>query len=368
MKRFIYTTIALAAVAVGCTKSNIVDVPEVQKTPITFETYNGKTPVTKATDVTQATFEASTQATPAFNVKAFKPNGEGYMDEPVWYVPAVADNPDTQDTDEAKEAYWDYEGVTYWPGDGSSLTFAAYGLNAASNVSLSSDGKTLTYTVPENASSHADLVVATPVTQAATAGGTVSLEFKHVLSRVGFSLTTIGSGTSVKINNVILNGLFKNKGTVALNAGTTITPTGETTLSYSLFAEGESPFVTEGTTALTKAPIHSGTEADRYMMIIPGEVQDNEWTDPIIFSKVGTDPYIYVDYELGGEERKAYIPLLDTVKADDGSESKVNWNFEAGKAYEFIFEVSISQIKFTGVVEDWDEDHTDSTTDMNDMK
>ena len=358
MKRFIYTTIALAAVAVGCTKSNIVDVPEVQKTPNTFETNNGKTPVTKATDVTQATFEASTQAAPAFNVKAFKPNGEGYMDENVWYEAAT----------ESTNATWKYDGLTYWPGDGSSLTFAAYGLNAASNVSLSSDGKTLTYTVPANASSHADLVVATPVTQAATAGGTVSLEFKHVLSRVGFRLTTIGSGTSVKINNVILNGLFKNKGTVALNAGTTITPTDETTLSYSLFAEGEGPFVTDGTTALTKAPIHSGTEANRYMMIIPGEVQDNTWTDPIITSKVGTDPYIYVDYELGGEERQAYIPLLDTVKAEDDSESKVNWNFEAGKAYEFIFEVSISQIKFTGVVEDWDEDHTDNTTDMNDMK
>ena len=367
MKRFIYTTIALAAVAVGCTKSNIVDVPEVQKTPITFETYNGKTPVTKATDVTQATFEASTQEAPAFNVKAFKPNGEGYMDEPVWYVPAVEDNPDTEGTDETMAAYWDYDGLTYWPSDGSSLTFAAYGLNAASNVSLSSDGKTLTYTVPANASSHADLVVATPVTQAATEGGTVRLEFKHVLSRVGFRLTTIGSGTSVKINNVILNGLFKNKGTVALNAGTTITPTDETTLSYSLFAEGEGPFETDGTTALTEAPIYSGTEDNRYMMIIPGEVQDNAWDDTIT-SKVGNDPYIYVDYELGGEKRQAYIPLLDTVIADDNSESKVNWNFVAGKAYEFIFEVSISQIKFTGVVEDWDEDHTDNTTDMNDMK
>ena len=358
MKRFIYTTIALAAVAVGCTKSNIVDVPEVQKTPITFETYNGKTPVTKATDVTQATFEASTQAAPAFNVKAFKPNGEGYMDENVWC--------ETQATESTK-ATWKYDGLTYWPGDGSSLTFAAYGLNAASNVSLSSDGKTLTYTVPANASSHADLVVATPVTQAATAGGTVSLEFKHVLSRVGFRLTTIGSGTSVKINNVILNGLFKNEGTVALNAGTTITPTDGTTLSYSLFAEGEGPFVTDGTTALTKAPIYSGTEANRYMMIIPGQVQDNTW-DSAVPSNVGTDPYIFVDYELGGEERQAYIPLLETVIAEDDSESKVNWNFEAGKAYEFIFEVSISQIKFTGVVEDWDEDHTDNTTDMNDMK
>lgn len=359
MKRFIYTTIALAAVAVGCTKSNIVDVPEVQKTPITFETYNGKTPVTKATDVTQATFEASTQEAPAFNVKAFKPNGEGYMNENVWC--------ETKATESTK-ATWKYDGLTYWPGDGSSLTFAAYGLNAASNVSLSSDGKTLTYTVPPIASSHADLVVATPVTQAATAGGTVSLEFKHVLSRVGFRLTTIGSGTSVKINNVILNGLFKNKGTVALNEGATITPTDGTTLSYSLFDEGEGPFVTDGTTALTEAPIYSGTEANRYMMIIPGEVQDNAWDNPIISSKVGTDPYIYVDYELGGEKRQAYIPLLDTVIAEDDSESKVNWNFVAGMAYEFIFEVSISQIKFTGVVEDWDEDHTDNTTDMNDMK
>ena len=267
MKKLIFITIALAAVATGCTKSNLVAVPEDQKTPIAFETYNGRTPVTKATQVTQSTFEASNEDAAAFRAIALLADGTGYMDEAVWYVPAVTDDPETEETETAVAAYWDYEGVTYWPSDGSSLTFMAYGLNVPEdNILLSSDLTTLTYTVPEDASSQSDLVVAVPVTETASTSGVVDLEFKHVLSRIGFQLKLDGEGTTVKINNITLHGVFANQGTVAMNTAASITAGSSTTSSYSLFADGEEPF--EAAETEDAQPIYTGDDVnDRFMMI-----------------------------------------------------------------------------------------------------
>ena len=375
MKKLIFITIALAAVAISCTKSNLLAVPEDQKTPIAFETYNGRTPVTKATQVTQSTFEASTEDAAAFRAIALLADGTGYMDEAVWYVPAVTDDPETEETETAVAAYWDYEGVTYWPSDGSSLTFMAYGLNVPEdNILLSSDLKTLTYTVPEDASSQSDLVVAVPVTKAASASGVVDLEFKHVLSRIGFQLKLDGEGTTVKINNITLHGVFANQGTVALNTAASITNVeGETTSSYSLFADDEEPF--EAAETEDAQPIYTGDDVnDRFMMIIPGrsgymttggekdekDIDNDEDKDEAII------PYIEVNYDLGSESGIiAKRPLLQDISTTESPDTWQIWNFEAGMAYEFIFEISISKIEFKGEIEPWDE-NIDDNDDEND--
>ena len=55
MKKYIFTAIVFATAALGCTKSNLVELPQSQETPITFEVYNGKTPISKATSIIGAT-------------------------------------------------------------------------------------------------------------------------------------------------------------------------------------------------------------------------------------------------------------------------------------------------------------------------
>lgn len=365
MKKLIFITIALAAVATGCTKSNLVAVPEDQKTPIAFETYNGRTPVTKATQVTQSTFEASNEDAAAFRAIALLADGTGYMDEAVWYVPAVTDDPETEETETAVAAYWDYEGVTYWPSDGSSLTFMAYGLNVPEdNILLSSDLTTLTYTVPEDASSQSDLVVAVPVTETASTSGVVDLEFKHVLSRIGFQLKLDGEGTTVKINNITLHGVFANQGTVAMNTAASITAGSSTTSSYSLFADGEEPF--EAAETEDAQPIYTGDDVnDRFMMIIPGRSgymttggeKDEKDMDGDDDKEEAIIPYIEVNYDLGSETGIiAKLPLLRDISTAQSPDTWEIWNFEAGMAYEFIFEISISKIEFKGEIEPWDED------------
>lgn len=360
MKKFIYTAIALAAVAVGCTKSNIVDVPEEQKTPIAFDTYNGRIPVTRAVEITQDNIE-SIQVT-GFHV----PTG-GSADYTKTYM-----NP-TVTREKSGETWgsWGYSPLSYWPASGT-LEFVAYGSNtprveaAAAGKLVAVDGSyaNFTYTVPTTVAAQEDLIAAGNDSYQGTT--TVTFKMKHLLSRVGFKLQTVGSGTSVTISEVSLNGKFVNNGTVNLATGTAITPkagadltAADYTTSYSLFAAGESFGITKQESAADGTPIFARytvdgaggsttntDNSDRYMMIMPGAVVDN---DQPVDNEIRTKPYIQVKYSLGsGSEQIQKLPLVDK----DGK----NWNFAAGTAYEFIFKVSVSAIEFTGEVVDWDED------------
>ena len=360
MKKFIYTAIALAAVAVGCTKSNIVDVPEEQKTPIAFDTYNGRIPVTRAEEITQDII-SSIQVT-GFHV----PTG-GSADYTKTYM-----NP-TVTREKSGETWgsWKYSPLSYWPASGT-LEFVAYGSNTP-RVEAAAEGKLVavdgsyanfTYTVPTTVAAQEDLIAAGNGSYQGTT--TVTFAMKHLLSRVGFQLQTVGSGTSVTISEVSLNGKFVNNGTVNLATGTAITPkagadltAADYTTSYSLFAAGESFGITKDESAANGTPIFARytsdgeggsttntDNSDRYMMIMPGAVVDN---DQPVDNEIRTKPYIQVKYSLGGgNEQTQKLPLVDK----DGK----NWNFAAGTAYEFIFKVSVSAIEFTGEVVDWDED------------
>lgn len=358
MKRFIYITIALSAIAVGCTKSNIVDVPQGVDTPITFDIYNGKTPLTKASEVTLETLQSSSTSAPAFYVKAIKNDGSLYMEEPLWY--ATGDNLATAATE---TNYWDYEGTVYWPID-NTLTFMAYRPQMTFDPASPTVG---TFAIAPNAADQQDLIVATPVKNATAASGNVKLEFKHVLSRIGFKLETVGTGVNVEISEISFNGLFSNQGTVTLTNAPAIVSTSSTTTSYNFVTstyttEGKTPVSTTSTGAIyniTATP--AGT--DLYMMIIPETLKyltdESGYTDEHNLNGGGKCiPYITVKYKLGtaAESTEVDLPLVHNYGTTDTPKWNV-WTFEAGKAYEFIFKVSIEKIEFTGEVVDWEEDH-----------
>ena len=105
MKKTLLFIVALAAVAVGCTKSEVVKAPGHNK-EIKFATYVGKTPATKAMSGDLAYLQSFTsEQTPSFHVNAFihtevdkdaatgLPNistismsSGAYMDKDVWWV------------------------------------------------------------------------------------------------------------------------------------------------------------------------------------------------------------------------------------------------------------------------------------------
>lgn len=382
MKRFYFIAVALTALAVGCTKSNLVDLPEALETPIAFEPYAGKTPTTKASVMTGAILESyNDEETPAFHVTAFIPGeyGKPYMDKDVWCLTSSS-----TEGDETTPATWKYSGMAYWPE--SNLEFVAYGLNADKELPAGSQTSTIeftngsltefTYAVSDLVSDQEDLIVADYQQRASQEGAAVNLQFQHLLSKVGFSLqTNKENDVVVTIKKVELKGNFFKTGTVDmlkkgddLKVATTGTAT---STSYSLFGElgtdnsikSYNPDATESAEYLcfqgtsvgpdTSTPIFAshrltttvvegvktenitdfaGADANnRYMMLIP--------CTP---GTTGSKATIDVIYQLtDAEEQKAKVELPESFV------------FEKGKGYEFVLKVSTMAVSFQVEVIDW---------------
>lgn len=391
MKRYI-TLIALAAIAIGCSKSEVTTAPG-QGVEITINPYFGKAPVSKAVSADVEYLQGfNATATPAFHVNAFLHTAinvaEGatmtdadlnvisenniYMDENVWY---------------SNDA-WAYDGKVYWPDplSGIKLAFSAYSLNAVTLTTAPAADDTeggilfnegsytkFTYYVPKTVEKQEDLL-ATPVVvnqgigETAGESADVSLEFKHLLSRIGFKLVSNNNDDDINIDikEVTLKGNFAKSGTVNLMSLTpAITPVQESIeASYTLFPEGEfcryASSTTEqvifaksktdtdgnvvdtgkdkGTDDTTLAP----EDINRFMMIIP--------CDP------GDDAKIEVKYQLtDAEEQTAEVSLKDLV-------------FAAGKSYEFVFKVSTLAIGVYVEISEWDSAETSVHPLVPDMK
>ena len=410
MKRFFFSAIALVALTISCTKSGLVEVPKTFETPISFEPYTGKAPTTKSTIMDDATLqealydaEDSPLTKGGFHVFAFTHTGSGetstpnysnvYMDEDVWCDEGpVADDPATTDVNESAPAHWDYNGVSYWP-DGK-LDFVAYGLNAQRHITLSNTKTTFTYNVPNLVSKQEDLIVAFSP-NGENNGRAINLPFKHVLSKVGFSLETNNADPNVKvtIKKIVLTGAFKSQGTLNMASATpTFTNLSGDVTSYTFFGT-EVTTTTDGvpTTSLVSYNPNAAGTYDCFVGDSNGKVLDdngNQIYDPIYASHtiavagnsddgftqsnpaikgtadednrymmilptdVQTNAKITVVYQLtGDEERTAEAQLANTFK------------FEAGKGYEFILKVSTLKVDFSVGVTDWDKgDYEDSYT------
>lgn len=362
----------LAAVVVGCTKSSVLETAPSFETPIEFEPYTGKAPLTKATIT-----DLDGLKTSGFHVTGFVHDAlaEPYLDKDVTWK--------TTDEEGAslENPLWSYTGIAYWPAEGS-MDFVAYGKNASKKATVNSANTDLisltegsytefTYYVPDNVAEQEDLLVAKPfIGQQKT--DKVTFDFKHVLSKVGFSvIANNDNNVKITIKNITLNGLFKNSGKVNLLTATPSISSASTTStvsSYSLFDHGYSKG-TEGSdnyagfvckSATTAQPVFVNTEftagdmqtdptadtnasdANRYLMIMPGTVAD-------LTTGTKTTPHIEVVYELTeGKEESATIWLTT-----DGTETGTNWEFVGGKAYEFVLKISTSAVGFTVDVNDW---------------
>ncbi len=390
MKRFFFTAIALAAAAVSCTQSGLLESPQTYETPITFEPYTGKAPVTKAAAVTTADI-----ATAGFRVFGFDAT-DG----------ALKLNRVVKSTDEG--ATWEYKVPAYWQ-ENQSLRFAAYGLNVNPGTEVSEttgditsepEGSTFvqntlpkfTYTVPPAVSSQKDLVIS-PYTEAMTsADGTISINLHHVLTRVGFQLKLEGeTDVNVIIKNLTLTGTGSSTAEFDLTNSVVVTPADEEndtpasiaynktlgttgTITYSLF---DSAYEHDGT---NNGPTYPGfivtsdtydaakEEAKTHLVPIcpnttffpdsegvtynPGDIDDDDITAPnatalanrymMFLPQTFTNANIVVVYQLeDAEEQEAILPLTT--------------EFLPGKAYEFVFSVSTNSVGFGVTVSPWDE-------------
>ena len=382
MKRFLFSVCALAAVVVGCSKSEVLNRPNADM-PIEFNPYTGRIPVTRAVAA-----DIDTLGHYGFRVYAFMHNGTDACDYTATpYMNKVVTFDKT--LNEGKGA-WTYSGHAYWPAT-NLLNFVAYGLNAGA-TEVANDRTTISYTVPVDVASQKDLLVAynqinTKYTE--DNQGVVDFTFSHLLSRIGFSLVTKASnGVPVTIEQVNLVGDFYGNGTVRLTDGkeTTLTigdkevktnrpyvnTTGVTasSVTYKLLGEngtytsvgsadgtkifdngllytkdwGEGQTADKNTTtdddeydakadteitAAMRATV-ANNEKNRYMMIIPAEGTVHKANLKVKYFLPGA-----------GTFEEVTVPLSDV-------------NFEAGKSYDFKLKVSTNGISFSVDVESWD--------------
>ena len=392
MKRFFFTTIALAAVAIGCTKSGLIESPQTYEDPITFETYTGKAPVTKATEAKNETLQGS-----GFQVV-------GYLEQPNGTTIDVSKKPYLYRTVNYSSGKWGYDNAAYWP-QGEELTFVAYGLNgAAAFDENTTDYSKLPYTVPAAIGDQKDLVIGKVIQDHDKSKGIVAVDFHHVLSRVGFKVITSGSSAvNATIKNITISGNFVTGGTFDLtnavyddsnNATAYTAPsdktygannsTTATATTYSLFDSDYNAttdytkinevndydcFVATGNstqdiyannsfnpksnprTYFTDPTNSSQTNKDnRFLMIMPQYTVTPAAAEGGKPTISGIDVDIRVIYQLtDAEEEVADFKLTD-------------FTFMPGKAYEIVFTISTVSVGFNVDVQGWDTTHDKANT------
>jgi hypothetical protein len=400
MKRFLFSVCALAAVVVGCSKSEVLNRPNAE-VPIEFNPYTGRIPVTRATAADKITLGED-----GFQVYAFLHDSNGEVDYTATpYMTKIVryGKKTTEDTEDS----WYYTGNAYWPAS-RELTFIAYGLNADSLISRPDNGeeKEFTYTIPSVVADQKDLLVAKAMRgekyDEEKQDGTVNFVFSHLLSRIGFSLVTKADGTLVTIEQVNLKGEFYKEGKVDLTLFTALetslningaevkayrpyilptvaaeeitysllpggsytnvgakdngTPIFDNSMLYEKYTGDENTtdddeykpksFKTEAGAddAEAKAAANAtaaANQTNRYMMIIPTSTPGISNEQPAKDHPHGAK--LYVKYFLPG------AGTFDEVEVDLSA-----IKFEQGKSYDFKLRVSTSGISFDVVVEDWD--------------
>ena len=336
MKRFFFSLIALSAAAVGCTQSAMLETPDLGGTEVSFSPYTGRTPESKATSIENVAGLAAN----GFNVYCFL-NQEG-KESRVYLPNELVESADNGLT-------WSYHNLIYWPtAQGSTLDFVAYSANGVNNGLSGVSENGFTFTVNNNVANQIDLLATAYQAGNTLAGGSsVTLKFHHLLSRVGFKLQASQTieNRKIKITNLALKGNMPKVGTL------TFADSKETQLPV-LTASTESKDFTTAYTVISSETIFDSNKnvhditlgaSGRYMMIMPHSNEDD-------------DHYIEVTYAIGtGTDYSS----PKTVELDLPSD----FTFVAGRAYEFVLQISTSKLSFDIEEQPWDTDDYDNDAD-----
>lgn len=359
MKKVIFLAIAAAAALTACSKSEVVD-STVMNQVIAFDNYVGKDAQTKAAIVTG-------DAITSVNVNAYlhpktTKDGAGF----------VSNFMENQSVAKSGE----YSPAKYWPAVDQAVDFVAwvpvadYTVSTGEGESATTETKnnikvedaTLTFTVPADVKNQSDLLVANPVLDQnrAAENTAVNLVFKHLLSRIGFQINATGvpgaedNTTKVELVEVTLNGKFASEGTVDMtktygegeNLTTKVVGTASE-VAYTLTGENF------GYTNNIIAQGEKQNTADSYIMLIP---EGNEPANITVKYTVTT---------LNGEGTEDDVVITNNSVFSLQTEGGEPFAYEAGKAYKYIFNITMQAISFEVVETPWDDETEVDITPVN---
>lgn len=241
---------------------------------------------------------------------------------------------------------WKYSPLKYWLPEGH-IDFLAYApYDSQYDNQVSKDNQKLVFEVNSTIKNQKDLLWAN-ATNKKKADKTVTFNFKHALAKIGYTVTTnvVGTGTTITLNKITLAGsapkdpletAFYTKGTIDLSM----------TSSAGLWAspdpkDPKQNFVWVSTDQSLSSDKVIETPADNYLFVIPQDFRSGK-----------DNLYVIVDYTIN---YNTGVPA--TMKCTVNS--KIEKNFEQGKAYKINLTVGLTPIEFNAEVAEWGdiEDH-----------
>ena len=242
---------------------------------------------------------------------------------------------------------WTYEPLKYWPTDGhvDFLAYAPHVANTELNNTTDDPKKVLPcidFTVEGEAANQKDLLWAN-ATNKTKADGTVTFNFNHALSRLGYTVKLNGdyTGTTIKLNKITLAGsndgkgtnkAFYKKGTIDLSY--TSSTVSSTTKLWKPFGEKQDFEWFSGDKQLSKTDAAKNLETE-YLFVIPQK-----------FSKTEPDQlYVIVDYT---------ITYSDNTTVKTKVCKQLEKEFLQGKAYTINLNIGLTPIEFNAEVNDWE--------------
>lgn len=252
---------------------------------------------------------------------------------------------------------WTYEPLKYWPTDGhvDFLAYAPHVANTELNSTTDDPKKVLPcidFTVEGEAANQKDLLWAN-ATNKTKADGTVTFNFNHALSRLGYTVKLNGdyTGTTIKLNKITLAGsndgkgtnkAFYKKGTIDLSY--TSSTVSSTTKLWKPFGEKQDFEWFSGDDQLSNTTAVENPKT-KYLFVIPQK-----------FSASATDQlYVIVNYT---------ITYSDNTTVKTKVCKQLEKEFLQGKAYTINLTIGLTPIEFEAEVTPWTDDNN-KNTDIN---
>lgn len=370
-KKFLMAFAAIAAVATtSCTQEEEMFVKDgdgqaYDGNAITFGTYLGSAPQSRS-----SVMDLDALKQTGFGVLAYYTGEDTYQNEgvPGSFTPNFMYNQKVEWT-----GSWTYSPVKYWPSNiMDNVSFFGYapyvenftakeGITGLTSNTTAGDPK-LSFVMPEEQENMIDLLYDGSLENISKEDidGQVQFKFKHAMSRVGFSRVavvdelnpqdgsvasgkyekTLAEGTRVVINSVKLSsGEFGTSGELNLRTGEWENMQ-KSDQAYVL-AKKDGDFLED---ACTMTPENANeimqlNGDDRYFMIMPSE------------KGTKTPVTITVNFDVITEDVN-----LDGGKSQITSEvsTTFNWDFLAGKSYNFVLHIALTSVKIDATVTDWD--------------
>ena len=236
---------------------------------------------------------------------------------------------------------WTYTPLKYWLPKGH-IDFLAY---APYNAGTVKDPYSIDFTVSSAIDKQIDLLWAHADNQT-KAKNPVTFNFNHALAKIGYTVKTNVEGTAtITLKKITLAGstatdpakAFYTEGTIDLSK-----PNGTDLWTTSTFPERQNFEWYKGTTyEVTTSPTHPNDNREEnkdYLFVIPQNFESGH-----------DNLYVIVDYTI-----KYNLGKPGTINTMDYTvSSKIEKNFEQGKAYMINLNIGLTPIQFSAIVNAW---------------